>query len=164
MSITTLQAFISFERNVWRLENNQLHSNKCDCKKWRVNHTAIDTKHNTERHKKNGWTTLPQGERERETFFSFTQEACTLPFLAAQHVIRTCTPLKKGLHACCPVLFRAPWKFPLLQVTSSVRQRQTAEAVVAACLSLYFYIWGNWEFANKQYETVRSVIQRHLWP
>lgn len=32
--------------------------------------------------------------RQERTFFSFTQEACTLPFLEAQHVIHTCTPLK----------------------------------------------------------------------
>lgn len=68
----------------------------------RVNHTAIDTKHNAETQKK--WTNNIPSRQER-TFFSFTQEACTLPLLAAQHVIHTCTPLK-GLHAvqCCSEL------------------------------------------------------------
>lgn len=77
----------------------------------RVNHTATDTKHNSETHTQKTWkNNIPS--RQDRTFFSFTQEACTLPFLAAQHVIHTCTPLK-GLHA---VQLIALWKFPLLQV------------------------------------------------
>lgn len=96
--------------------------------------------------------------KQQRAFFSFAQEACTLPLLAAQHVIHTRTPLK-GLPCMLPGAAQSSMEISTFTSHfACMVLRQTAEAVVAAVLSnpeLLLVIYNLWMIGEVHYITIQ---------